>query len=174
LRHSRDTVLAFAAALDADLATLAAAQAVPVSLLRALLAVEAMDPRQPRRWAREAALQAHLRGRYHALRTAVAALADGVVRASSSVENVNSRLRGYFQLWRQVGHGTLTLLQFYFNHRRLPRSRRAERVGHSPAELLTGQPHPHWLELLGYQRFCRTAAHRAPEGTAGLPETGHF
>ena len=30
-----------------------------------------------------------------------------------------------------------------------------ERVGHSPAELLSGQEHPHWLELLGYQRFRR-------------------
>jgi len=34
-------------------------------------------------------------------------------------------------------------------------SDRAERVGKSPAELLTGQTHPHWLELLGYTRFRR-------------------
>ena len=35
------------------------------------------------------------------------------------------------------------------------RSEHAERVGKSPAELLTGQKHPHWLELLGYQRLKR-------------------
>jgi hypothetical protein len=28
-------------------------------------------------------------------------------------------------------------------------------VGRSPAELLTGVPHPHWLSLLGYRRFTR-------------------
>jgi hypothetical protein len=46
-------------------------------------------------------------------------------------------------------------LQFYLNHRRLPRSEWPERVGKSPAELLTGEEHSHWLELLGYQRFSR-------------------
>ena len=25
----------------------------------------------------------------------------------------------------------------------------------SPAELLTGKPHPHWVEMLGYTRFSR-------------------
>ena len=30
-----------------------------------------------------------------------------------------------------------------------------ERVGKSPAEVFTGGSHPHWLELLGYQRFSR-------------------
>ncbi|MFN6188877.1 MAG: hypothetical protein ACK460_22820 [Microcystis sp.] len=30
-----------------------------------------------------------------------------------------------------------------------------ERVGKSPAELMMGQEHPHWLELLGFERFQR-------------------
>ena len=76
-------------------------------------------------------------------------------RASSLVENVNSRLRTYFFLRRHLGPDYLELLRFFLNHRRLPRSERAERVGKSPAELLTGQRHGHWLELLGYQRFAR-------------------
>ena len=33
------------------------------------------------------------------------------------------------------------------------RSERRERVGKSPAELLTGEAHAHWLELLGYRRL---------------------
>ena len=37
----------------------------------------------------------------------------------------------------------------------LPPCQRRERLGKSPAELLTGQRHRHWLELLGYQRFSR-------------------
>jgi hypothetical protein len=70
-------------------------------------------------------------------------------------ENLNSRLRCYFFLRRELGAGYLSLLQFFLNHRRFRRSEHAERVGKSPAELLTGQSHPHWLEMLGYQRFKR-------------------
>jgi len=47
----------------------------------------------------------------------------------------------------------LNLLQFFLNHRRFMRSEVAERVGKSPKEVMTGQPHPHWLELLGFIRF---------------------
>ena len=71
------------------------------------------------------------------------------------VENLNSRLRNYFFLRRQVGPDYLALLQFFLNHRRFVRSAHAERRGKSPAELLTGRAHPHWLELLGYERFSR-------------------
>jgi hypothetical protein len=53
------------------------------------------------------------------------------------------------------GTGYLELLQFFLNHRRFLRSERTERVDKSPAELLTGQPHPHWLEMLGYSPTCR-------------------
>ena len=77
------------------------------------------------------------------------------MRASSVIENLNSRLRNYFFLRRQLNTEYLTLLQFFLNHRRFLRSEHPERVDKSPAELLTGQPHPHWLELLGYQRFAR-------------------
>jgi hypothetical protein len=45
------------------------------------------------------------------------------------------------------------MLRFFLNHRRFRRSDRPERIGKSPAELLNDQRHPHWLELLGFQRF---------------------
>ena len=78
-----------------------------------------------------------------------------VVRASSVIENLNSRLRNYFFLRKQVGPEYLKVLQFYLNHRRFVRSEHPQRVGKSPRELLSGQEHGHWLELLGYQRFSR-------------------
>ena len=81
--------------------------------------------------------------------------AKETVRASSLVENLNSRLRSYFFLRRHLGPDYLALLQFFLNHRRLERSDRPERVGKTPAELLSGQSHPHWLEMLGYHRFSR-------------------
>ena len=69
------------------------------------------------------------------------------------VADVNSWLRNYFFPRRQLGKDYLTLLQFFLNHRRYLRSEHPSRVGKSPAELLTGEPHAHWLELLGYTRF---------------------
>ena len=79
------------------------------------------------------------------------------MRASSVVENLNSRLRTYFSLRRHLGPDYLDLLRFYLNHRVLERSERPERRGKTPAELLTGQAHGHWLELLGFTRFVRPA-----------------
>lgn len=76
-------------------------------------------------------------------------------RASSMIENLNSRLRNYFFLRWSLGDSYLSLLQFLLNHRRFSRSRVPERVGKSPKELLTGEAHPHWLELLGFKRFQR-------------------
>jgi hypothetical protein len=101
-------------------------------------------------------LRRQLGQRFYALEAAVRDTADHVVRASSIIENLNSRLRGYFFLRRQLGNDYLVLLQFFLNHRCFLRSERRERAGKSPAELLTGVKHPHWLEMLGYQRFVRS------------------
>jgi len=149
LVNQRDAVLAFAQHLDADLAALAADFQVAVSVVRTVLHTQEMHPRDQRRWSAEAALRQQLRGRFHAVSQAVAVVARSTVRASSVVENLNSRLRNYFFLRRHLGADYLHLLQFFLNHRRFLRSEHPQRVGQSPAELLTGQQHPHWLELLG-------------------------
>jgi hypothetical protein len=155
LENQRDDLLAFARALDEELEVLGQEFQVSTELLRQLLGVLARDERDPRRWTEEAAIRERLRGRFHEVQVAVAALAQGTVRASSLVENLNSRLRSYFFLRRHLGSDYLALLQFFLNHRKLERSDRGERVGKTPAELLTGQSHPHWLEMLGYTRFVR-------------------
>jgi hypothetical protein len=155
LRNQRDDLLAFARRLDQDLERLGQELQIPVDLARRLLGLLSRDQHDPGRWAEEAAMRELLRGRFHAALLAVAAVAEETVRASSLVENLNSRLRSYFFLRRHLGPDYLALLQFYLNHRRLERSDRPERVGKTPAELLTGQTHPHWLEMLGYTRFAR-------------------
>jgi hypothetical protein len=155
LANQRDDLLAFAVGLDRDLEAVAAECQVPVGLTREALRVQALSVHDVRRGPREAALRQALRGRYHLVAEAVAAVAAQVVRASSVVENLNSRLRNYFFLRRQVGPDALALLQFFLNHRRFLRSERPGRVGKSPAELLTGESHAHWLELLGYRRFVQ-------------------
>ena len=155
LENQRDDLLAFARVLDEELERSGQELQVPAELLRRLLGALAHDERDPRRWAEGAAIRERLRGRFHEVQAVVAALARGTVRASSLVENLNSRLRSYFFLRRHLGSDHLALLQFFLNHRRLERSDHPERVGKTPAELLTGQSHPHWLEMLGYTRFVR-------------------
>ncbi len=150
LVNHRDALLAFAKQLDADLNALAVEYQLPVAVVRAVFHVHTLDPQDRRRWPQEAALRQQLRGRFYELSQAVADLARRTVRASSVVENFNSRLRNYFFLRRSLGQDYLHLLQFFLNHRRFLRSEHPERVDKSPRELLTGESHPHWLDMLGF------------------------
>ena len=79
-------------------------------------------------------------------------------RSSSLVENLSWRLRNYFTLRRQLGGQYLDLPRFFLNHRSFMRSRRAERQGKSPRELMRGRSHPHWLTLLGLGRLQHRGA----------------
>ena len=71
-----------------------------------------------------------------------------IKRASSLVENLNGRLRRYMNLKRMIPEKFLTLLKVYFNTKKYRRSRRAEHVGKSPLELLTGQEHPDFYDIV--------------------------
>jgi len=155
LTNQGDDLLAFAVQLDRDLAGLAHYFQLPVATVRELFNNEILDRDRPERWTRNAVLRERLGSRFYAVSMAVAEVAEDTVRASSVIENLNSRLRTYFFLRRHLGPDYLALLQFFLNHRRFVRSTRPERAGKSPAELLTGQPHSHWLEMLGYTRFSQ-------------------
>jgi hypothetical protein len=155
LENQRDDLLAFARVLEKELERLGQEFQLPTELLRELLGAITRDEHDPQRWSELAPLQTRLRGRFHNVQAAVEKLAAGTVRASSLLENLNSRLRSYFFLRRHLGPDYLALLQFFLNHRRLQRSKRSERKGETPAELMTGQSHPHWLEMLGHTHFRR-------------------
>ena len=147
LKNRRDDLLGFARALDEGLSQMAAAWGVVPEDLRRLLNARCRDESDPVRWAEESAVRPQLRGWSHAACQAIDALAAETVRASSLVENLNSRLRTYFSLRRHLGADYLDLLRFYLNHRVLERSERPERQGRTPAELLTGAAHGHWHSL---------------------------
>jgi hypothetical protein len=155
LENQRDDLLAFAQQLDQDLQALAEECAVPGALVEEVRQVLRLSAHRPERWQREQALWQRWGARYGVVREAVTELLGQVVRASSVIENLNSRLRNYFFLRRHLGGDYLALLQFFLNQRRFVRSEHPERVGKSPAELLTGKTQPHWLESLGYTRFSR-------------------
>jgi hypothetical protein len=156
LRNQRDNLLAFAQQLEMDLTDLAEQFHLSVDHVRAVLDLQTIDPGRPQHWQRDAHLRRQLGdARFRSVSQAVVDLTKTVVRASSVIENLNSRLRNYFFLRRHLDTNYLTLLQFFLNHRRFLRSEHPQRVDQSPAELLTGRTHPHWLEMLGYQRFSR-------------------
>lgn len=149
-RNQRDALLAFVPHLQQGLHLIAQTLHVSETCVQAVYRQFGLDPEDPRYEALEQQLLAEAPVRSDAIFDAVADLLDATLRASSSVENINSILRPYFFLRRSIGQEFLTLLQFFLNHRRFRRSEHPDRVGKSPRELLTGKPHPHWLEMLGY------------------------
>lgn len=157
LENHRDNLLAFAGVLDERFDEFAARLNVPLRFVQAVCELQGLDRNLPAYWQREGRLRkklhVDLRKKFHAVQIGVREIMAETPRASSIVENLNSRLRNYFFLRRHIGNRYLGLLRFFLNHRRYLRSDRPERVGKSPAELLNGEPHPHWLELLGFERF---------------------
>lgn len=109
-------------------------------------------------WEKTAELHQQLGRQFYPLQQAIRHMSENFHRASSLVENFNGRLRNYFFLRRQVGSGYLDLLRFFLNHTPFMRSAHKERQGKSPAELLSGHLHSHWLEMLGFTRFRKAEA----------------
>ena len=153
LENHRDNLLSFVAVLEERFADLAARFKVPLFLVYAICQLQNGDKNLPAYWQQQAPWRKKLPDKFDHIQRAVREVLAETPHASSMVENLNSRLRNYFFLRRHVGNDYLDLLRFFLNHRRFQRSDRPERMGKSPAELLNGQPHPHWLELLGFQRF---------------------
>ncbi len=149
LQNQRDALLAFAGVLDGKLADIAQTHAIAESLVREACLLHRLPSTSPAYWQAWNWLRTKIGGKFHTLFDAVSRAMAQTPRSSSLVENLNSRLRTYFTLRRHLGGSYLDLLRFFLNHRRFMRSRRAERQGKSPRELMTGQGHPHWLTLLG-------------------------
>ena len=89
LRNQREDLLAFVKELDLSLTALAAEHQVTEEIARKVLLL--LTPHTTQQWQEEATLRENLGKRFHPLRTAVESLADQTVRASSVVENINSR-----------------------------------------------------------------------------------
>ena len=157
LENGRDELLAFVQDQEKHLFILAQQFQVAPHLIRTLFQCQAISETDPKRWLQEGELLHILGHRFHPIKQAVEDIIATTVRASSIVENINSRLRNYFFLRKQLGNDYLDLLRFFLNHRTFMRSKYAHRAGKSPAEILTGKQHPHWLSLLGFQPFKKVA-----------------
>ena len=102
-------------------------------------------------------LQDYFGCEFDVIEDAVIRALETTERTSSMVENLHSRLAPYFFLRREIGFDYLELLRFYLNHSPIRRSAKAERANKTPTQIMTGKAHPHWLEMLGYQRFRQAA-----------------
>jgi hypothetical protein len=149
LQNQRDDLLAFAGVLDEKLIAIARGHEVSESTVREACVLHRLSSTSPTYWLGWNRIRAKMGHKFHVLFDAVSQAMAQTPRSSSLVENLNSRLRNYFTLRRHLGDAYLSLLRFFLNHRRFMRSRRAERNGKSPCELMTGRGHPHWLSLLG-------------------------
>lgn len=155
LNNQRDHLLAFAGVLDQKLAAIATRFELPLQAVRDICLLHRKHKTSNTYWEQWNQLHAKLSGKFYGLIEAVGNTLKETPRASSMVENLNSRLRNYFFLRRSLGDNYLSTLQFFLDHRQVVRSQVLERVGKSPKQLLTGETHPHWLELLEFKRFQR-------------------
>jgi hypothetical protein len=143
--------------IEKQLKDLAIGLQVSEETIGQLYLLQAVPFSDPKRWQQENLLRQKLKGRFHIAVAVIQTILEETVRASSVVENLNSRLRNYFFLRKTLGKDYLAILQFFLNHRVFLRSECPQRVGKSPAELLNGQKHPHWLEMLDFELFKQAA-----------------
>ncbi len=155
LSHQKENLLAFSQVLDQKLANIAQRWKIPLSWVREVCLLMKKPMTTNLYWQKWNHLYKQLSEKFLQVKSAVEEAMKSTPRASSLVENLNSRLRNYFFLRKHLGSDYLELLRFFLNHRTFMSSRKPERRGKSPTELMTGKKHPHWLELLGFELFQR-------------------
>ena len=157
LENHSDNLLQFVPTMESYFYEIAQEFEVSLDDVLAIYQLKGLPSTSQKRWEQYTTLRARLGKRFYWIESMVNEILDSTVRANSLVENLNSRLRTYFTLRRELGNEYLSFLQFFLNHRRFMRSGHPDRVGKSPAELLTGQRHKHWLEMLGFELFKQAA-----------------
>lgn len=156
LSNQKSDLLAFAEVLDQKLADIAHKFKISLSQVRQVCLLIKKSLSTNLYWQKWNQLYKLLSEKFLPVKEAVESAIKSTPRASSLVENLNSRLRNYFFLRKHLNSDYLDLLRFFLNHRTFIESRVTERIGKSPVELMTGEKHPHWLELLGFELFQRT------------------
>lgn len=157
LENHKENLLEFVPIIEKRLEDIARDLQVACEDIRAVYRLKGLASSSNARWKQYDTLRCRLGAKFYLIESALDSLLRSTVRASSLVENLNSRLRNCFTLRKQLGNSYLDILRFFLNHRRFSTSERTERVGKSPAELLTGVRHKHWLELLGFELFKQAA-----------------
>ena len=157
LGRQYDRLLGFAKALDTKLAGIAQQFQVPDYLVRVICLLLRKSKASPASWQRRDYLNRQLASKFcvvlEALSSTRLTVPTGAVLWLKTSTAVCATTFFCAVTWVKAIY--LDLLRFFLNHRVFMRNGRPERVGKSPTELKTGKPHPHWLELLGFELFRR-------------------
>ena len=135
-------------ALEKNIGTLAESMGYEPHVFRNMYRLSCMGTVHPMFQEMHGEPRQALKADYDEAMRLVKELVKSTCRASSIVENLNSRVRPYMNAKRFIPEGFFPLLQLYFNTKKYRRSEVPERVGKSPLELLTGE-HRDFYELLG-------------------------
>jgi hypothetical protein len=157
LENKKESALHFSVVLDEEFKRLSDQFKVSADLVWEVCKLQHCDVNNNLYHVRSLLLRMDLKEKFFEIEKQVIDIMDKTERTSSMIENLNGRVRKHIQSRIEIGYGYLDLLRFFMNHTPFARSARCERKGKTPAELLSGKPHPHWLELLGFNRFKRTA-----------------
>lgn len=150
LREKLPQLLSFLQRMDAGFAAAALERGIPPEAFSMMYQQRACHTSSSEYVRMEYRLGELLGSNYGMARQEFNYILEHTKRASSLVENLNSRIRVYMNLKRMVPEKYFILLKVYFNTKKYHRSRIPERIGKSPLELMTGKEYPEFLEVLGY------------------------
>lgn len=153
LQNQRHLLLAFVGVLDKKFSAISEQLSKPLAAIWKMCELQRCGHGSIMYECRSLPLHLQFGELYEEIEDTVVNAMDTTERASSMVENFNSRLRPYFFLRKEIGKDYLEILRFYLNHTQFLRSENHDKAGKSAAELFFKKPHPHWLELLGFKRF---------------------
>jgi hypothetical protein len=157
LSNQKYFLLAFTEVLNEKFQAIADKHVLPLEKIWGMCALQRCKHSGDTYAVRSLPLQDYFQEDFDEVEDDVLTALDSTERTSSMVENLHSRIKPYFNLRYEIGFGYLDLLRFYLNHTPFQRSAKEERKGKTPTEILTGKPHEHWLEMLGFQRFKKAA-----------------
>jgi hypothetical protein len=158
LLNQHNDLILFVKEVDQKLEAIASSLKINLSIVHQVYEVQKLSEENLFRVHQENELRSMLGNIYYCVEKSIKSIIKGTFRASSAIENYNSRLRPYFFLRKDFKQGSLDLLRFFLNHKKFMRSAYSDRVRKSPAELLYQCSLPHWLEMLGFTRFKQAAA----------------
>jgi hypothetical protein len=113
---------------------------VPTALVRGVYELQGLPDEDTSKWQHHARLRAHLGNAFYPIQEAVRDVLATTVRASSIIENLNSRLRTYFFLRRHLNQFYLDLLRFFLPPHLLLPAQTLEPVLSRPPALLLEPP----------------------------------
>ena len=157
LENKREAALGFVDVLEERFTEISQQFSIDIQAVWSMCALQRCQAMELQYTLRSDILEKQLGDKFDDIEDAVIVALYSTERTSSMIENLNGRVRKHLYNRQESGHGFLDLLRFYLNHTPLLRSARPERHKKSPVENLSGKSHPHWLEMLGYERFKRAA-----------------